>query len=69
MTEVTTENKPWWQSRTIIGAAAVVLASVLGGGNAVLQQEITDLVLNAVALAGAAMSIYGRFFATSKLTK
>jgi hypothetical protein len=69
MTEVTTENKPWWQSRTIIGALTVVLASVLGGGNAVLQQELTDLVLNAVALLGAVMSIYGRFFATSKLTK
>lgn len=67
MTEVTVEAKPWWQSRTIIGAAAVVFASVLGGGNAVLQQELTDLVLNAVAVFGAAVSIYGRFFATSKL--
>jgi len=69
MTEVTVETKPWWQSRTIIGALVAVIASVLGGGNAVLQQEITDLVLNAVAIVGAAMSIYGRFFATSKLTK
>jgi hypothetical protein len=69
MTEVTTENKPWWQSRTIIGALVAVIAGIVGGGNAALQQEITDLMLNAVVLAGAAMSIYGRFFAKSKLTK
>jgi hypothetical protein len=46
-----------------------VIAGIVGGGNAALQQEITDLMLNAVVLAGAAMSIYGRFFAKSKLTK
>lgn len=66
MTE-TTDTKPWWQSKTIIGAAVVVFSSVLGGGNAALQQELTDLALNAVAVLGAAVSIYGRFFATSKL--
>lgn len=60
-------TKPWWQSKTIIGAAVVIFASALGGGNAALQQELTDLALNAIALVGAAMSIYGRFFATTKL--
>ena len=60
--------KPWWTSRTIIGALVAVVASVVGGADAAMQAEITDLVLNAVAVLGAAVSIYGRFFAKSKLT-
>jgi hypothetical protein len=67
MTEVTTEMKPWWTSRTIIGALVAVVASVVGGADAAMQAELVDIILNVVATVGAVMAIIGRYTATKKL--
>lgn len=60
----TNEAKPWYQSRTIIGAIVSLLCTAVAvGGVQVLpemQGEITDVLLAAGVVAGSILSIYGR---------
>jgi hypothetical protein len=56
------EGKPWWQSRTIIGAAAAILATVLGMvfKAEIPNEDVTELLLGLAAVVGSALAIYGR---------
>jgi hypothetical protein len=56
------EGKPWWQSRTIIGAAAAILATVLGMifKAEIPNEDVTELLLGIAAVVGSALAIYGR---------
>lgn len=67
MSEEFTEVKPWWQSRTVIGALVAVLASFFGGLDAAAQAELADVAFSVVAATGAAVALAGRYFAKSKL--
>lgn len=62
MTQI--DTKPWWASRTIIGAIVSVLALIAGNfGVSIapeMQGEIVTLVLTLVGVAGSGLSIYGR---------
>lgn len=59
-----TNTKPWWASRTIIGAIVSVLALIAGNfGVSIapeMQGEIVTLVLTLAGVAGGGLSIYGR---------
>lgn len=63
--------KPWYSSRTIWGALVAVAASVGGMLGVPVdladQAELTDLILQAVSLGGAALALYGRMAATSRI--
>lgn len=76
-TEVAAEaplpTKPWWQSRTIIGAvvATVALGLNLTGVitlNDAEQTEIIDFAMQGVALGGMLYAFYGRLQAKTALT-
>ena len=55
--------KPWWASKTIIGAIAVVLGQGLG-----LEAEGAQaLAGEVVTLVGAVLAIYGRIRATGRV--
>jgi len=69
----TPDTKPFWQSKTVIGGAVAVIASILAAfGHPVqadLQTALTDNVFNIVASVGAVLAIYGRFKASKTLGK
>lgn len=53
--------KPWWQSRTILGAAAVLLAQAANAlGLDVDEGHITEALTALVSAAGALLAIVGR---------
>jgi hypothetical protein len=55
------EGKPWWQSRTILGAVVVVISTVASMvGWSVDAGEVTELAVQGAALVGAGLAIYGR---------
>ncbi|MGH9876014.1 MAG: hypothetical protein ACRD5H_00105 [Nitrososphaerales archaeon] len=55
------EFKPWWMSKTIIGA---VIAGVSGSLGLVLDETaILSIIDNAGVVFGAALAIYGRVVA------
>jgi len=63
------ETKPWWQSKTIIGIAAMLLAQLLKLWKIeILPEEITGLLLQALEFGGAALAVYGRVKARKDLT-
>ena len=56
-----TEAKPWWQSRTIIGAAAVFLGMALRtSGVDILNEELTAILTILLEAGGATLAVYGR---------
>ena len=69
--------KPWWQSRTILGAG-IAGGSVLGGiafgfsldgeTQRVLADQTAAFLVAGGALAGTVLSIYGRFKASRPVT-
>jgi hypothetical protein len=59
-------NKPWWTSKTIRGAAACILAGVLGLSSADAQ-DIVEILVHFGSIAGGAMAIYGRRKATQRI--
>jgi len=67
MSEDFQTEKPWWQSRTIIGALVAVLASFVSGFDAAAQAELVDVIVSVVAAGGAAVALVGRYVAKSKL--
>ena len=69
--------KPWWQSRTIVGAG-IAGGSVLGGiafgfsldseTQQLLTDQTTAFVVAGGALGGTLLSIWGRFNASRQVT-
>lgn len=72
-TVTTLPEKPWWQSRTIIGAAVTTVALVLNlTGVATVsdaeQTELLDFAMQGIALGGALVAFWGRFQAKTEVT-
>lgn len=68
------ENKKWYESRTVWGGLVAVGAAAAGAALNVTvdtdtQEQIVGLVMSAVAIVGAAVSIYGRLKAEKKISK
>ncbi|MBK8638047.1 MAG: hypothetical protein IPN92_07055 [Chromatiaceae bacterium] len=62
--------KAWWQSRAIIGALVVVAAQGLRlTGWEIDTEALTDALLNALSLLGAALAWWGRVQATRPISR
>lgn len=63
--------KPWYQSRTIIGAAVTALSAIAGltghGLPMELQGQAVDLLAGVGGLVGAGLSFWGRLKATAAI--
>ena len=72
-----TVTKPWYLSKSIIGALIVIVATVLGllgqqsTADAVTAESagVSEVITSVIALIGAVVAIYGRVKASAKLTK
>jgi hypothetical protein len=54
-------GKAWWESRTIVGSAIVIVSTLAGlAGWSVDSGVTTDIVLQVAAIIGGALAIYGR---------
>jgi len=63
-------EKPWWQSRTIIGTFASTAAVVAGmAGLPVDAGTLTEVALGIVAIAGNVFAWYGRVNARKIINK
>lgn len=60
---MTTDNKRWWMSKTIFGAAAAIISGLLGLSSADTVQ-LTQLLTDVASVAGGALAVYGRVKAT-----
>jgi hypothetical protein len=64
------EAKPWWASRTIIGAAAVFLGMALrASGIDLLNEELTALLTILLEAGGATLAVYGRVKARKQIKR
>lgn len=55
------DEKAWWQSKTIIGIIVMVLAQVLKMLKIdIINTELTDIVTIIMEFVGASVAIYGR---------
>lgn len=62
--------KPWWQSRAIVGALVVVGAQVVRSfGWEIDSQAMTDAILGALTLIGAALAWWGRVHASCPISR
>lgn len=62
--------KAWWQSRAIIGALVIVAAQGLRlTGWEIDTEALTDALLNALTLVGAALAWWGRVQATRPISR
>lgn len=60
--------KPWWQSRTIIGVAVMLLSQILRAAKVdIIDAELTDILTLCLDTVGAGLAIYGRIDARHKL--
>jgi hypothetical protein len=65
-----TETKPWWQSRTITGAAAVFLGMGLrASGIDILNEELTAILTILLEAGGATLAVYGRIKARKAIKR
>lgn len=63
------ETKPWWQSRTIIGAMITVASSGAAlAGYVVDVHAVTELALGLSSIIGGALSWWGRVQATRPIS-
>jgi uncharacterized membrane protein len=61
-------EKPWYQSRTIVGIVVMILAQVLRWFKVdILNEELTDIVTLVMEATGAGLAIYGRVNARKTL--
>lgn len=64
------EEKPWWQSRTIIGIVVMLLAQVLRKLHVdIVNEELTDIVTISMEAVGAGLAVYGRVKARKTLRR
>lgn len=67
-----TLTKPWWQSRTVWGAAVTVASAAAGafgyGLPADVQGQVVDLLSTGGALVGGALALWGRVKADRAVT-
>ena len=64
------EAKPWWASRTIIGAAAVFLGMALRtSGVDILNEELTALLTVLLEAGGATLAVVGRVKARKQIKR
>lgn len=62
--------KPWWQSRAIIGALVIVAAQGLRlTGWETNTEALTDAIVSALTLVGAALAWWGRVQATQPISR
>lgn len=63
------KSKPWWQSKTIIGAVAAILAAVLGMvlKTEVGTDELVEILTGIVTVVGGILAIYGRVKADTQI--
>ncbi len=62
--------KPWWLSRAIVGAIIVFLAQIARlAGLEIDSAALTDVVLDAVTILGAALAWWGRVKATRPISR
>lgn len=67
---VESATKPWWQSKTVIGAGAVLAATVAKqAGVEIGPDALTDTILSGIQFIGGLVAIYGRIAARTQLTK
>ena len=60
--------KPWWQSRTLIGVAVMVLSQILRAWRVdVIDEELTQILTLCLDTVGAGLAIYGRIDARHAL--
>ena len=65
-----TDEKAWWQSRTIIGIVVMLLAQVLKWLKVdIVNEELTDIVTLAMESIGAGLAIYGRIKARKTIRR
>ncbi len=65
-----TESKAWWQSRTIIGAAAVFLGMGLrASGVDILNEELTAVLTILLEAGGATLAVVGRVKARQSIKR
>ena len=61
-------EKPWYQSRTIVGIVVMILAQVLRWFKVdILNEELTDIVTLSMETIGAGLAVYGRVNARKTL--
>jgi ATP/ADP translocase len=65
------EQKPWWQSKGVIGPVIAIVATILSFFNIVVsaeaQGQLVEAVLTAAAVIGSVIGIIGRVLAEKKL--
>ena len=64
------DNKPWWQSKTVIPVGVMMLGmglKQLGFDTGELESDITALALDGAMVIAGAVAIWGRITATSSL--
>ncbi len=65
-----TDEKAWWQSRTIIGIVVMLLAQILKWLKIdIVNEELTDIVTVAMEAIGASLAIYGRVKARKSIRR
>lgn len=61
-------SKPWWQSKTILGALAVLLAAGASAAGIDLDEgTVTETLERVVTAAGAVLAIIGRITARAPI--
>lgn len=67
-TDEAVPSKPWWQSKTLIGIAVMLLSQALRHFKVdLIDAELTDMLTLALDTVGAALAIYGRVNARKAL--
>jgi len=64
------DNKPWWQSKTVISVGVMMLGmglKQLGFDTGELESDITALALDGAMVVAGAVAIWGRITATNSL--
>jgi uncharacterized membrane protein len=66
-----TDQKQWFMSKTVWGVLLMLASSVLASFglelDAASQQQIVDLIMQAITVGGGALAVYGRVTAKTAL--
>lgn len=66
----TLEPKPWWASRSILGALGVIVAGLLQSAHVQIgSDQLSDLFYKAADFVFAALAIYGRVKASRPIAR